>query len=267
MTRPDGTRVNVEMQLTDPDRTWVRAPFYWARIHTDQLTRGKSHHELKQTIVIFIVNYVQFSFLAQAHHIFELRHRDVPELRHPHMRIDFVELPKLPLTLPGDVGLPASHRLTIWGKFFRDPSDKTLEEAFMSDPVLKAAKDKLTQISRDQKNRERARQAEKNRLAQADRESLRNMSLEELRAEAAELARAQGEALGRAEGKALGRAEGEALGRAEGEALGRAEAIDKVLHSILTAEVTSGLSDEAIANLVGCSVDVVTAARRALSGD
>ena len=227
----DGTRVNVEMQLTDPGRTWVRAPFYWARVHSDQATRGKDHIELKPTIVIFIVNFVQFKHLTgQAHHIFELRHRDDPNLRHPHMRIDFVELPKLPLTLPEDAGLPACHQLAIWGKILRDPADKTLEGVYMSDQVFKATKDKLMEISSDIKNRERARWREKNRMAKAEFEALKNASLEDARAE------------------------------------GEAKAIDKVLHGILTAEATAGLTDDVIANLVGVSADVVAEVRRALSG-
>jgi len=234
----DGTRVNVEMQLTDPGRTWLRAPFYWARVHSDQAARGQDHLDLKRTIVIFIVNFVQFKHLTgQAHHIFELRHRDDPDLRHPHIRIDFVELPKLPLTLPEDAGLPACHQLAIWGKILRDPADKSLEGVCMSDQVIKATKDKLTEISRDVKNRERARWREKNRIAKGDYEALKKAALEDARAEV------------------------QAEGRAEGEA----KVINKVLHGILTAEATSGLSDDVIANLVGVSVDVVTAARRRLS--
>ena len=86
------------------------------------------------------------------------------------------------------------------------------------------------EISSDIKNRERARWREKNRMAKAEFEALKNASLEDARAE------------------------------------GEAKAIDKVLHGILTAEATAGLTDDVIANLVGVSADVVAEVRRALSG-
>ena len=67
--------------------------------------------------------------LVQSHHIFELRHRHEQALIHPHMRIDFVELPKIPLALPGEMSFPPSERLSAWGQFLRGPADKALEEA------------------------------------------------------------------------------------------------------------------------------------------
>jgi len=249
----NGTLVNIEMQLSDPASTWSRAPFYWARIYADQLLRGDKHRELKPTIVIFLVNYTQFHNLPdQSHHIFELRHRHEQDLIHPHMRIDFVELPKIPLTLPGEMSFPPSERLSTWGQFLRGPADKALEEAYMNDPVLKATRDKLAKLSRDEKKRELARQAERAWLMRADAEELRRKTREETWGEA------------QAEGRAQGQAEGRAEGQAQGQAQGEARVTQAILHSLLSEKATAALSDEAIANIVGVSIDVVAAARRSL---
>jgi len=224
----NGTLVNIEMQLSDPASTWSRAPFYWARIYANQLLRGGKHRELKPTIVIFLVNYTQFkNWPDQSHHIYELRHRHERDLIHPHMRIDFVELPKIPLTLPGEMSFPPSERLSTWGQFLRGPADKALDEAYMNDPVLKATRDKLVKLSRDEKKRELARQAERAWLMRADAEELRRKTREET----------WGEAL------------------AEGQAQGEARVTQAILHSLLSEKATAVLSDEAIGKIVGVSID------------
>ena len=224
------------MQFSDPITTWSRAPYYWARIYTDQLRRGGQHRNLKPAIVIVLANYIQFKYLVdQSHHIFELRHRFERNLVHPDMRIDFVELPKVPLTFPWELSLPPSERLSIWGQFFRGPADKSLEEAYMSDPVLKATRDKLITISRDEKKRERARQAERAWLMRADAERLTRETLDETREQ----------------GREEGRAEAEAKTKMD------------TLKRVLADEATAALSDEAIARIAGVGIDVVSAARRA----
>jgi len=164
------------------------------------------------------------------------------------MRIDFVELPKIPLTLPGEMSFPPSGRLSTWGQFLRGPADKALEEAYMSDPVLKATRDKLAKLSRDEKKRELARQAERAWLMRADAEELRRKTREETWGEA----------------QAEGRSQGVAEGRAQGQAQGEARVTQAILHSLLSEKATAALSDEAIGKIVGVSIEVVAAARRSL---
>ena len=68
-----------------------------------------------------------------------------------HFRLDFVELPKLLSTYPGQPGhlghQAQPDRLHLWAEFFMKATQPNASEGLMSDPIIKKTFDKLKEIS------------------------------------------------------------------------------------------------------------------------
>ena len=71
-----------------------------------------------------------------------------------HFRLDFVELPKLLSTYPGQPGHQGHQghqahqdRLHLWAEFFMKATQPEASEGLMSDPIIKKTFDKLKEIS------------------------------------------------------------------------------------------------------------------------
>ncbi|MCX6106221.1 MAG: hypothetical protein NTY08_10370, partial [Proteobacteria bacterium] len=126
--------------------------------------------------------------------------------------------------------------------FLADPSSQAVEEACMSIPELKDAKNALEELSAQDEAREIARVREKSRI-----------HFDSLMAEAT--------AKGEAKGEAKGKAEGKAEGRAEGEAKGLNDKAKSVLKALLSAPETKSLPNARLAELTGLSVEVIAKVR------
>ncbi|MCX6105066.1 MAG: hypothetical protein NTY08_04450, partial [Proteobacteria bacterium] len=111
--------------------------------------------------------------------------------------------------------------------FLADPSSQAVEEACMSIPELKDAKNALEELSAQDEAREIARVREKSRI-----------HFDSLMAEAT------------------------AKGKAEGKAEGSDEKAKSVLLALLSAPETKSLPDARIAELAGLSVEVVATFRK-----
>ena len=186
----DETLIDVEIQVSDTKNIWKRALYYWARIYASQLNSGGKYESLRPTVVIFLLNFQQFRDIPeQYHHIFLLQNKDKPALLHPHLRLDFVELAKLPSVSEDDPQALAHERLAVWRRFLLNPEADDLQELIMNDPILKKTKDQLERISSDPDAR---------RLAQLREDARRNNE------SGLEMAKREG----LEEGKELGREEG-----------------------------------------------------------
>lgn len=224
----DATHVNVEMQARKTDVLLPRAEYYWARTHAARLKRGDDYAHLRQTVSIFLLNYIEFKHLPDvAHHVFLAQHQSFQNQYLPHLRIDFVELPRLSSKLTCELNRPVDERLTIWGRFLRNPNDPMIAEVLMGDNAFKKAKQRLTEISDDPMARELARLRE-------DAEVNYKMAI------------------------SYAEAKGEAKGKAEGEAKGKTE----IARKLLAEPATAALSDELIAKLTELPVDEIRAMRQ-----
>ena len=56
-TLDDDSRVNIEMQMSDPGHMTKRLLYYLSRLYTEQLSSGGEYKDLRKTIVIGILNY------------------------------------------------------------------------------------------------------------------------------------------------------------------------------------------------------------------
>ncbi len=230
----DGSLIDVEMQVVDTKNIWLRALYYWARIYANQLQRGEDYRTLKPTTVIFILNFEQFPDIPlHFHHVFMLQHLQLASYTHPHLRLDFVELPKLPSAEDeaSESGAPAHEQLTIWRRFLLNPEAADLQELIMTDPIFKKTKEQLEAVSNDPEAR---------RLAQLREDARRNYD------SSIGIARSEGEEIGLKKGIEKGIEIGKRKGLEEGIEKGRQQALEDVVY-ILSHQ---GIDVEKIAQIL-----------------
>jgi len=114
-----------------------------------------------------------------------------------HFRLDFVELPKLLSTYPGQPGhlghQAQPDRLHLWAEFFMKATQPNASEGLMSDPIIKKTFDKLKEISAMDEAQQIARARELGMLRVS-------MELDEARDEGLQKGRDEGLQKGRDEG-------------------------------------------------------------------
>ena len=98
-----GRNFNVEMQIRRHHALRERVLYYWAKLHTEQLTAGEDYTQLRPTISVLVLDDVLFPELTGSHHRFRLCEdsRGVPFTDHIEMHV--LELPKFDKRLP-DLG-------------------------------------------------------------------------------------------------------------------------------------------------------------------
>lgn len=151
----DGTEVNIEMQTAPHAGLRQRALFYWARVYTAQLGRGRDYFELCAAASVFILSFCELE-TEQYHSTFRLLEKHEHELLSDDLTIHVIELPKL----PGGPPAAESSAVLKWGKFFAAETDEELEEVAMADPNLNEAKSALERLSADPAAQELARERE-----------------------------------------------------------------------------------------------------------
>jgi predicted transposase/invertase (TIGR01784 family) len=180
----NGRHVDVEMQSELHPSFTQRVLYYWARLHSSQLSIGDCYEKLCPTVSILFLNQSLLP-TRRFHSTFRVSevhdHYDLSDA----LELHFVELPKL------EAG-PGIAPLQRWMRFLLVHDEKELEELAMSDPDIQRAREALTALSRDPEAQELARQRE---MAQINLKLIRQFEREE------------GEATGRAEGETKGRAE------------------------------------------------------------
>ncbi|MGL4567765.1 MAG: Rpn family recombination-promoting nuclease/putative transposase [Fusobacteriaceae bacterium] len=173
----DGTIINVEIQLTNKYNMPKRTLFYWSKLYSEQLKEGIDYSNLKKTICINIVDFIQFKEIKEYHSIFRVKEEKTGISLDDVLEIHFLELPKLK-------GFDKADLLSGWGMFLKEPSSDVVEEAEESIREIKTAKKKLWVISSDEDEREKYRMREKGKLdefsamAQATREGERKKAID-----------------------------------------------------------------------------------------
>ena len=89
-----GEEYNIEMQLKDDDQYEKRALYYWARLYSDQLTKGKNYQTLKKSIGIHLLNFTCLSDVKKYHNVFQMRERDSHKHYFKDIEIHIIELNK-----------------------------------------------------------------------------------------------------------------------------------------------------------------------------
>jgi len=181
-TLQDGTKVNIEVQLSNERNMERRSLFYWSRVYSRSLKEGEDYRELPNVIAI---NIVDFDYLPgeNFHACFHLREDADPSIiLSPVLEIHFVNMVKWRRLKEKDLTVPLNRWLT-W--FDEKSPPELIEEVLSMDTAIKRAYEVFgfaTQKEFDvwdlERRREKARFDMGSRLAGARREGKEEKTLE-----------------------------------------------------------------------------------------
>jgi len=170
----EGHIINVEVQIPHQRAYDQRSLYYWARNYQEQLDEKELYSKLQPTICINLISFKLFPQLEQFHNCFILTEKDQSEFKlTDHLKIHFIELPKLKLTKDRSF----SDRLNMWCYYLG--MEGYLEEEDMitllkDDDLFKRAHQEYTHFTMDDEKLIEAEAREKfirdynNRMAEAE---------------------------------------------------------------------------------------------------
>ena len=132
----DGTKVNIEVQLSNERNMERRSLFYWSMVYYRSLKGGQDYRELPNVIAI---NIVDFDYLPgeNFHTCFHLREDADPSIiLSPVLEIHFVNMVKWRKQREKDLAVPLNRWLT-W--FDEKSPPKLIEEVLSMDTAIRAA--------------------------------------------------------------------------------------------------------------------------------
>lgn len=137
-----GELINIEIQLKNEYNMVKRSLFYWSKMYSEQLGKGKNYDTLSKTVCI---NLLDFSYLKTDlyHSCFRLKEITTNEELTDVQEIHFIEFPKL----PKDADI--KDLLVAWMKFLIDPEDEEVRSLEFTKKEFREAKDELVRLSHD----------------------------------------------------------------------------------------------------------------------
>jgi len=177
----DGTKVNIEIQLSNQGNMERRSLYYWSKIYSESLDRGNDYRELPNVIAI---NIIDFNFLPSenVHTCFNLRESVNPSIiLSPALEIHFISMVKWRKQAEKDIVNNSLHRWLTW--FDEDSPPELVEEVVGMDSAIKAANERQAYVSQGEEAR---RTYWSRRKAELDRISGLNYAKDEGRQEGRE---------------------------------------------------------------------------------
>ena len=156
---PDGTVINLEIQVAKQEYMGRRSLYYWSRLY-NELKSGEEYTELKRTVTINILDFNLFDRkkYPSYHSCFGVYDLKTGNQLTSDCELHFLELPKWNLKT-----VKETNRLERWLSYF---SKKTtvaeLEEIAMLEPAIQKAFKAETIFTQDEINRRRYELREKN---------------------------------------------------------------------------------------------------------
>jgi len=177
----NGQQVDLEVQVSNEGDYPERVMYYWAREFSSALLTGQGYFELPRTIIISIIDFVQFD-CVEYHSFFQPLKATRHTLLSDKMGIHFFELPKL----PDDV--TQENMLLLWLSLFKADTEEELEKIKeMEVLVMSQAINAYYTITASSEFREKERLREKARHDET--QALYNARREARREEKFEIAR------------------------------------------------------------------------------
>jgi len=179
----DGTKVNIEVQLSNQRNMDRRSLYYWSKIYFESLNEGHDYLELPNVIAI---NIIDFDFLPSrnVHTCFNLREAANPSLILSHaLEIHFINMVKWRKQEEKDIANNSLHRWLTW--FDEESPPELIAEVVGMDSTIKAADERQSYVSQ---NEEARRIYWSRRKAEHDRISGINGARREGREEGLEIA-------------------------------------------------------------------------------
>ncbi|GHT52680.1 hypothetical protein AGMMS49982_13540 [Bacteroidia bacterium] len=146
----DGTKVNVEVQLSNLGNMDKRSLFYWSRDFSESLEKGHDYLELPAVININIVN---FEFLPvddfhASFHLWEDLNREC--LLSDALEIHFIDMVKFRRLAEKDILNDPLHR---WLTFFdKNTNNIILEEVINMDTAIQKAQERISFVAQDKES-------------------------------------------------------------------------------------------------------------------
>ncbi len=157
----NGQQVDLEVQVSNEGDYPERVMYYWAREFSSALLTGQGYSELPRTIIISIIDFVQFD-CVEYHSFFQPLEAARHTLLSDKMGFHFFELPKL----PDDI--TQKDMLLLWLSLFKADTEEELEKIKeMEVPVMSQAINAYYTITASSEFREKERLREKARHDEA----------------------------------------------------------------------------------------------------
>ena len=174
----NGTICDIEIQLSDKSDTAERFLYYWSRLYSGQLVKGKLYKNLNKVIGIIIIDYnlektkeiEQISTKWKIKEVTTGKELVLTDM----LELYIIEIPKVKRMLerkPND-------KLAQWIQFLDNPNDKEVLRAMKENEEIKEAMEDLGEISKIKQLRriaelkEKAIRDEQNALAHATEDGL-----------------------------------------------------------------------------------------------
>lgn len=155
----DNEYCNIEMQMTDKKDLVKRLLFYWSKQYIRNIKKSGSYSDLKRTILILIANFKIRNLQELGFHtrwkIIEEKGRKI--ILTDDFELNIIEIPKVyELKSTGK-----EKKLKEWLTFLDNPDSKEVSNYMKSNENIKQAKEKLNEMSQDEKVRRLAELREK----------------------------------------------------------------------------------------------------------
>jgi predicted transposase/invertase (TIGR01784 family) len=151
----NGTKINIEIQVTNEHNMAKRTLYYWGRTYMEGFQKGQPFDELPRTISIAIVDFMLFKREAPSryHLTFDVKEREEGFLWDDTLEIHLIEMPKLvKLWRQKRIGF-GDDEVVEWLLLLEADEDeglrKELEGRAMDNPALQEAIEKWEDLSRD----------------------------------------------------------------------------------------------------------------------
>ena len=149
ITELDGKeKCNIEMQFIDKNNIIERMLYYWAKIYTKQIKKGKKYSDLEKTIVILISNFkIKGLEGVKYHSSWKIMNTNSVKklILTDKFELDIIELSKIK-GREND-----KDQLLDWLMFLEDPKSERVAQKMKENKHLKDAVDKLEEISNDER--------------------------------------------------------------------------------------------------------------------
>ena len=155
----DNEYCNIEMQMTDKKDLVKRLLFYWSKEYIRIIKKGGKYSDLKRTILILIANFKIHNLRELGFHtrwkIIEEKGRKI--ILTDDFELNIIEIPKVyKLKSTGK-----EKKLKEWLTFLDKPDSKEVSDYMKSNENIKQAKEKLNEMTQDEKVRRLAELREK----------------------------------------------------------------------------------------------------------
>ncbi len=241
---PDGTVVNVEVQVRHQSEYGERSLYYWAKSYGEQISEGEQYKKLMPVVSVSVLNFCLFPDVLSYHSTFMLFEKDHLDIcLSEDCVMHYLELPKFPESDRSE--------LADWLYALRhlDEKEGPMTVLLKRNETLRQLADRYHRFEKDSV----ARMEYEARLkAQRDQMAWMDAELEDATKAGHEKGMATGLEQGLEQGIAQGIAQGVALGIEKGSQQGKLEIIEKMLAAGLSLEQVcqfSGLSRAEITEL------------------